>query len=92
MGEPWEAVRIDYALHKITEWFVGDGLYGDGPSFHWDCYNSFVIQPMLLDTLRNIGPYSSRWQTIAPGRPGTRAALCGYSGTTHFAGWYISRH
>src|SRR4029079_11456740 len=23
--------------------------YGDGPSFHWDYYNSFVIQPMLVD-------------------------------------------
>ena len=65
-GEPWDTVRIDYALRKHAEWFVGDGLYGDGPSFHWDYYNSFVIQPMLLDTLRNIGPYSSRWQRLLP--------------------------
>jgi hypothetical protein len=27
----------------------GDGAYGDGPSFHWDYYNSFVIHPMLVD-------------------------------------------
>ena len=26
-------------------------LYGDGPTFHWDYYNSFVIHPMLLDVL-----------------------------------------
>jgi len=66
MGERWDAVRIDYALRKHEEWFVGDGHYRDGPRFHWDYYNSFVIQPMLLDTLRNIRPYSSRWQGLLP--------------------------
>ena len=25
MGEPWDAMRIDFALRKHTEWFVGDG-------------------------------------------------------------------
>ncbi|MGO9228822.1 MAG: DUF2264 domain-containing protein [Bryobacteraceae bacterium] len=67
MGEPWDAARIDRALRKHEEWYVGDGLYGDGPRFHWDYYNSFVIQPMLLDTLRNIHPYSSRWEGLLPG-------------------------
>ncbi|HEY1221560.1 MAG: DUF2264 domain-containing protein [Bryobacteraceae bacterium] len=66
MGERWDATRIDYALREHEEWYVGDGLYGDGPRFHWDYYNSFVIQPMLLDTLRNIQPYSSRWQGLLP--------------------------
>jgi hypothetical protein len=28
---------------------VGDGAYGDGDAFHWDYYNSFVIQPMYVD-------------------------------------------
>jgi len=31
---------------------VGDGTYGDGAEFHWDYYNSYVIQPMLLEVLR----------------------------------------
>jgi hypothetical protein len=61
MGERWEAERIDYAIRKHNEWYVGDGLYGDGPQFHWDYYNSFVIQPMLLAVLRGIAPHSSRW-------------------------------
>jgi hypothetical protein len=69
MGESWDATRIDYALRKHQEWYMGDGLYGDGPHFHWDYYNSFVIQPMLLDTLRNIRPYSSRWQGLLPDAP-----------------------
>jgi len=66
MGERWDGVRIDYALRKHQEWFVGDGVYGDGPRFHWDYYNSYVIQPMLLDVLRHIRPYSSRWQAWLP--------------------------
>jgi hypothetical protein len=42
---------IEYAVNKHMEWYVGDGTYGDGPEWHWDYYNSFVIQPMLLDVL-----------------------------------------
>lgn len=44
-----DLVRIEYALNKHREWYLGDGIYGDGPEFHWDYYNSFVIQPMMLD-------------------------------------------
>ena len=40
---------MDYALNKHMGWYLGDGIYGDGPEFHWDYYNSFVIQPMMLD-------------------------------------------
>lgn len=42
---------IELALHKHEEWYVGDGTYGDGPQYHWDYYNSFVIQPALLAVL-----------------------------------------
>jgi hypothetical protein len=44
-----DRVRIMFALSKHEEWYLGDGIYGDGPEFHWDYYNSFVIQPMLID-------------------------------------------
>ncbi|WP_137401050.1 DUF2264 domain-containing protein [Echinicola rosea] len=44
-----DMVRLAYPLNKHKEWYLGDGMYGDGPEFHWDYYNSFVIQPMLLD-------------------------------------------
>jgi hypothetical protein len=43
---------IEYAGKRHMEWYLGDGTYGDGPEFHWDYYNSYVIQPMLLDVLR----------------------------------------
>lgn len=43
--------RIDNAIQKHKEWYKGDAAYGDGPNFHWDYYNSFVIHPMLLTVL-----------------------------------------
>ncbi|WP_028374987.1 DUF2264 domain-containing protein [Leeuwenhoekiella sp. MAR_2009_132] len=49
-----DLIRIDYALNKHKEWYLGDGMYGDGPDFHWDYYNSFVIQPMLLDIYKTL--------------------------------------
>jgi hypothetical protein len=44
--------RIEYAVKRHMEWYKGDGMYGDGAEFHWDYYNSYVIQPMLLEVLR----------------------------------------
>lgn len=64
MGERFDAMRIDYAVRAHQQWYVGDGLYGDGPRFHWDYYNSFVIQPMLLDVLQGIEPHARNWQPL----------------------------
>ncbi len=47
-GAQYNGMTIEYALKKHAEWYKGDGAYGDGPQFHWDYYNSFVIQPMML--------------------------------------------
>lgn len=49
-----DQVRIAYALNKHKEWYLGDGVYGDGPQFHFDYYNSFVIQPMILDISKTL--------------------------------------
>jgi len=65
-GERWDAMRIDYAIRQHQQWYLGDGVYGDGPRFHWDYYNSFVIEPMLLDVLRNIGAHSTNWEKLLP--------------------------
>lgn len=51
-GGDCDKMRLDYALRQFMSWYKGDGAYGDGPEFHWDYYNSFVIQPMLLETLQ----------------------------------------
>ena len=45
--------RLLYGVEKFRdEWYKGDAMYGDGPAFHMDYYNSFVIHPMLTDVLR----------------------------------------
>jgi hypothetical protein len=50
-GEPTVEDRLENCLRKMLGWYKGDGAYGDGDDFHFDYYNSFVIQPMLLDVL-----------------------------------------
>jgi hypothetical protein len=50
-GEPTVPERLEDCVHKMLDWYLGDGAYGDGAFFHFDYYNSFVIQPMLLDVL-----------------------------------------
>jgi len=52
IGVEIDAARIDTAIDSINSWYLGDGWYGDGKEFHFDHYNSYVIQPMLLDVLR----------------------------------------
>ncbi|MBB6732165.1 DUF2264 domain-containing protein [Cohnella zeiphila] len=66
LGEEWDPMRIDYALKKHQEWYLGDGVYGDGPEFHWDYYNSFVIHPMLIDILRTMESQMPDWEQLAP--------------------------
>src|SRR5581483_9941116 len=54
----------DFAITKHMEWYKGDGLYGDGPTFHWDYYNSFVIQPMLMDVLETVSTQNKKWDDL----------------------------
>ncbi|MBD2702751.1 DUF2264 domain-containing protein [Spirosoma sp. BT702] len=49
-----DELRMDYAIRQHQAWYKGDGAYGDGPDFHWDYYNSYVIQPMLLDVVKTL--------------------------------------
>ncbi|MFB9327636.1 DUF2264 domain-containing protein [Paenibacillus aurantiacus] len=67
MGENWDRMRVDYALRQHEQWYAGDGAYGDGPSFHWDYYNSFVIQPMLVELLDAVGDQFEDWAALRAG-------------------------
>jgi hypothetical protein len=64
MGEPWDRLRVDYAVRQHQQWYKGDGIYGDGPTLHADYYNSFVIHPMLLDVLRATSSQTQEWKAI----------------------------
>jgi hypothetical protein len=63
-GEQWDPMRVDYAIRQHAEWYKGDGVYGDGPEFHWDYYNSFVIHPMLLAVVEILDQHSKAWTSF----------------------------
>src|SRR6185503_18734105 len=65
LGATWDRARVDYALRQHEAWYKGDGAYGDGPEFHWDYYNSFVIHPMLIDVLAVCGDEAPAWKELA---------------------------
>ena len=54
VGGGYDAFRIKMAVSKAEEWYIGDGLYSDGPSFAFDYYNAFVIQPMYSECLQMV--------------------------------------
>lgn len=76
-GAGWDPMRVDFAIKKHLEWYLGDGHYGDGHEFHWDYYNSFVIQPMLVTVLEHLGHHqASEW---APFVETTRRRMIRYA-------------
>jgi hypothetical protein len=65
-GQPWDAMRVDYAIRQHEGWYKGDGVYSDGPQMHWDYYNSFVIHPMLLQVVTTVSKQSKSWESFEP--------------------------
>ena len=67
IGEKPDISKVDEYLGMFENWYLGDGIYGDGPSFKFDYYNSFVIQPMLVDVYRvfkDYSPNSERYELV----------------------------
>ncbi|OIZ60942.1 hypothetical protein BLA28_26165 [Eisenbergiella tayi] len=65
LGEKdYDKMRIAYALRSFEGWYKGDGVYGDGEMFHWDYYNSFVIQPMYVDLLELFGDSAEEYRIL----------------------------
>lgn len=65
VGVNYDSMRIDCALRQMDQWYVGDGLYADGPSFHLDYYNSYVIHPFLIDILGAV-QHHQIWNEFIP--------------------------
>ena len=77
-GARRDDIRLFEGLEKHARWYLGDGIYGDGSEFHWDYYNSFVIQPMLVEALEAVGkesPQLSAYHQDAVSRLGRFAAI-----------------
>lgn len=67
LGDPeYDRMRVGYAIHMFMDWYKGDGVYGDGKDFHWDYYNSFVIQPMLVDVVALFEQESEQYSALKP--------------------------
>src|SRR5258708_16758401 len=62
--QPWDRMRVDYALRELQNWYLGDGTYGDAPHLHCDFYNSFVIHPYLLQLMDTVGDQSPSWSPM----------------------------
>ncbi|MFA9557672.1 DUF2264 domain-containing protein [Evansella sp. AB-rgal1] len=60
----WDPMRIDYAIKQVDQWYLGDGVYSDGPEYHHDYYNSFVIHPMLIDLIETVGDEYRDWAVL----------------------------
>jgi len=52
IGEQYDPARVQFAVNKMKEWYVGDSWYSDGEKFSMDYYNSYVIHPMLVDLMK----------------------------------------
>ncbi len=67
-GYPWDEMRVDYCVRQVDQWYIGDGVYSDGPAYHWDYYNSYVIHPYFAEIIAVVnaakGSYRSMTGTI----------------------------
>lgn len=52
---------VNHALEQHAKWYKGDGWYGDGEPFHLDYYNSYVIQPMILEICAVLKAHGMPW-------------------------------
>ncbi|MFW6253199.1 MAG: DUF2264 domain-containing protein, partial [bacterium] len=65
-GFPWDRMRVDYSIRQHEQWYLGDGVYGDGPQFHADWYNSYVIHPLLHTILKTVEADDEFWTATLP--------------------------
>lgn len=66
IGEDWDPERIDLAIKKINEWYVGDGWVADGTRFHFDYYNAYVIWPMMVEILEVLARLQPAFNNLKP--------------------------
>lgn len=48
--------KISASLADQASFYLGDGTYGDGHSFAWDYYNSYVMHPFLEEVTAAVSP------------------------------------
>ena len=67
VGEENDPMRMNTAIRKINEWYMGDGWIKDGQdAFHFDYYSSFVMYPMLLEILEVMEQHKAPFWNAKP--------------------------
>ncbi|BBB62412.1 hypothetical protein UNDKW_4139 [Undibacterium sp. KW1] len=66
IGEEYDPMRMNVAIRKINEWYIGDGWIKDGEAFHFDYYNSFVMYPMLYEVLEVLVKFKGPFWNAKP--------------------------
>jgi len=65
--QPYDPVRIEYGIREFSKhWYVGDGMFSDGMNFALDYYNSYVIQPYLLNILQSTDTKNKSYSWFSP--------------------------
>lgn len=49
--------------YKINEWYLGDGMYSDGPELALDNYNAYVIHPMYIEMIETLEKQGRKYLT-----------------------------
>ena len=50
-GEDVDEYALSVGLQKMSEWYLSDGWYSDGPEYAMDYYNSYVMHPMMVEVV-----------------------------------------
>ena len=66
IGEEHDPMRLNGAIRKINEWYVGDGWIKDGESFHFDYYGAFVMHPMMVEILDVLARFKGPFWNAKP--------------------------
>lgn len=66
VGEEHDPMRLNGAIRKINEWYVGDGWIKDGDSFHFDYYGAFVMHPMMVEILEVLARFKGPFWNAKP--------------------------
>jgi hypothetical protein len=66
VGEEHDPMRLNGAIRKINEWYVGDGWIKDGESFHFDYYGAFVMHPMMVEILEVLARFKGPFWNAKP--------------------------
>ncbi|MBD8531052.1 MULTISPECIES: DUF2264 domain-containing protein [unclassified Massilia] len=66
IGEEHDPMRLNGAIRKINEWYVGDGWVKDGDAFHFDYYGAFVMHPMMVEILEVLARFKAPFWNAKP--------------------------